>query len=128
LDPGGGFGLRGVTTVGLTTLGETTVGETTVGVTTVGRGPVKTGSTTVPGSGIVGLGSSGPGITSRCTVTTATSALLRLPALSVTSSWKRCEPTGSPASTVIVDVLVVIGWPTLKVAMRSQPITVLGPK
>jgi hypothetical protein len=51
------------------------------------------------------------------TVIAATSGALRLPVASITSSWNRCTPIGSPASTVIDGVSVVIGRPMTNLAM-----------
>src|SRR5690606_5203889 len=86
----------------------TVVVPITVGLT-VGR---------TTGSSTVGLttGSSGP-TTNRCTDTATTSAGLRRPSSVSTWSWKRCTPSGRPASTSITGLVVVTGRPRTKVTM-----------
>src|SRR5687767_10149294 len=79
-----------------------------------GVGMIGPGRMTGPGVGI------GPGPVIRCTSTMTWSGALRSPEASITSSRKRCRPTGRPASTVMVGSRVICGVPTTKRAMRSS--------
>jgi hypothetical protein len=81
------------------------VGDTT-GLTTGCRGVTATGSTGETGTVTRSVG--GTIGNPRWISTIATAGWLRLPVASTTTSWNRCRPSGSPASTVTVGAAVSI--------------------
>src|SRR5258706_14071026 len=65
------------------------------------------------GESTASLGSIGVGVIDpSSTWTTATSGVLLRPRSVTTSSWKRCAPAGSPASTTMLGSTVTIGLST----------------